>query len=215
MNKQKISVILLAVALIITVVTIAFIYADVAAKNAELDAKNAEIEAKDEDQTNDVDSQVEDQNDWEIDDEDDTPIEEPEETDDNNPPVEEQTGELDDKDAVIAAKDAEIARLKEPKVSWDLSYEDVRQEMANPGYHLTVTGTIINYGVTDVYNLQLHVVAYYVTGELAINKLEPPGPSERPPDLPAGTIYEVGRWVYYEPGLIDTVSITPVWDLSP
>jgi hypothetical protein len=123
--------------------------------------------------------------------------------------------ELDAKTAEVDAKNAELAELKEPKITWEVSYTDVREELALPGYHIVVTGTITNYGLVDVYNLQLHVTGYYVTGILAINTTEPPGGTVEIPDLPSGTTYEFNRWVYYEPGLLDEVTITPIWDYTP
>ena len=213
MNKLQISLILLSVALIVSVTSNVFLYveleeknaeigaknteleekiAEITAKNTELDAKNADIDAKN--------SEIEAKN---------------AEIADKNADIEAKNSEIDATKAELEEKESEIAELTEPKLTWDISYTDVREEFALPGYHLLVTGTITNYGLTDVYNLRIQVIAYYVTGELAINKTEPPGASIDIPNLPAGTTYEFNRWVYYEPGLIDTVTITPLWDKTP
>lgn len=209
MNGSKIGLILLSVALIITLSSSVFLYTQFNTKTSELEARTNELAAKDAELSAKT-SELEAKN-AELD------AKNAELTGKNNElatkdiELAEKTNELAAKTVELDAKNAELEHLKEPKLTWDLPYSDYREEV---GYHLTVTGTIINCGVTDVYNLRLHVLAYYVTGEIALNKTEPPGASEVLPTLLSGKTYEVTRWIYYEPGLIDTVTITPVWDLS-
>lgn len=220
MNTNKIVIVLLSICLVLTMVFSAFLYVQINEKNSEIESrdiaiqsallelqqrdseiasKNSELEAKNSEiasQGAEIDSLSA-------------------EVEAKNSEIATQSDEIDSLSAEIESLEGEIADLRKPKIRWEISYTDHREELALPGYHLMVTGTITNYGVTDVYNVKLHVLAYYASGEIAINKTEPPGAISEFPSIPAGTTYEVSRWVYYEPGLIDTVTITPLGNQHP
>ena len=196
MNKTKIIAMLLSVGLIVSIIFSVYMYGQVNEKNSEIEAKDSalqsallELQQKD--------SEIASKN---------------SELETKNSEIATKNSEIDSLNSEIESLDAEIVDLRKPKVRWEISYTDHREELALPGYQLRVTGTITNYGVTDIYNVKLQVLAYYVNGEIAVNKTEPPGGTNEFPIIKAGTTYEVWRWVYYDPGLIDTVTITPIWE---
>jgi peptidoglycan hydrolase CwlO-like protein len=125
--------------------------------------------------------------------------------------------EVNNLNSQVSSLGGQISHLRSAYIVTALGANEI---LNSTPHHLYISGSVINTGGGTAYNAGLHVVAYTVAGELAINMTVPffgtfgsgPGDSSSIQLSSLGTTEEFAVMVnIYHEGVLGAWDITPVW----